>query len=84
MPTTIQIDEKTRRMLFKLVVELEKKQGRNISYDEAIKHLLVGRKKTEKLLNLRGCISLHKAEEDLSELKSLERRRHKSLAGISG
>ncbi len=84
MPTTIQIDERTKEMLFKYVLELERKQKKNVSYDEAIKHLIAKRKKTEKLLNLRGCITFDKAEKDLEELKLLEQRRYERLAGISG
>jgi len=83
MPTTIQIDERTKKMLFKFVLELEKKEKRNVSYDEAIKHLMARCKKTKKLLDLRGCINREKAYKDLGELKLLEQRRHEHLAGIS-
>lgn len=84
MPTTIQVNEKTKEMLFKFVLELERKLKKNVSYDEAIKHLIVRHKKTEKLLNLRGIISIEKAKKDLAELKQLEGRRHESLTGSSG
>jgi len=40
MVTTIQVDEKTREVLFKLVAELERKKGRRVSYDEAILTLI--------------------------------------------
>lgn len=84
MPTTIQINERTKRMLFKFLLELERKHKRNVSYDEAIKHLVAKSKKTKRLLNLRGCITLEKAEKDLRELKLLEQRRYERLAGIGG
>jgi len=40
MVTTIQVEEKTREVLFKLVAELERKKGRRVSYDEAIMTLI--------------------------------------------
>jgi len=40
MTTTIQVGEKTRRELFTIVSELERKRGRRVSYDEAIMVLI--------------------------------------------
>lgn len=40
MVTTIQVEEKTRDELFKLVVELERRKGRHVTYDEAILTLI--------------------------------------------
>jgi hypothetical protein len=34
--TTIQIQEKTRQQLFRIVSELERERGKRVSYDEAI------------------------------------------------
>lgn len=38
--TTIQVEEKTRDELFKLVAELERRKGRHVTYDEAIMTLM--------------------------------------------
>ena len=40
MATTIQISEKTKKKLFMVMNRLEKKWGRRVTYDEAIKFLL--------------------------------------------
>jgi len=40
MPTTIQISEETKKKLFLVMNNLEKKWGRRVTYDEAIKLLL--------------------------------------------
>jgi hypothetical protein len=40
LTTTIQIGEKTRHELFMIVSQLERKRGRRVSYDEAIKVLI--------------------------------------------
>ena len=42
--TTIQVEEKTRRELFRIVSELEREKGRRVTYDEAIM-VLIGRAK---------------------------------------
>ncbi|MGA2238499.1 MAG: hypothetical protein ABSG74_04735 [Candidatus Bathyarchaeia archaeon] len=34
--TTIQVEEKTRQQLFRIVSELEREKGKRVSYDEAI------------------------------------------------
>ena len=38
--TTIQVEEKTRRELFRIVSELEREKGRRVTYDEAIMVLI--------------------------------------------
>lgn len=38
--TTIQVEEKTRRELFRIVSELEGEKGKRVSYDEAIMVLI--------------------------------------------
>jgi len=40
LTTTIQVGEKTRRELFMIVSDLERKRGRRVSYDEAIRVLI--------------------------------------------
>ncbi len=40
MTTTIQVGEKTREELFKIALELERKRGGRVSYDEAIMALI--------------------------------------------
>ncbi len=40
MTTTIQIDDKTKRKLFEIKLELERKKGSAISYNELINFLL--------------------------------------------
>ena len=40
MATTIQISEETKKKLFMIMNQLEKKWGRRVTYDEAIKFLL--------------------------------------------
>lgn len=40
LTTTILVGEKTRRELFMIVSELERKRGRRVSYDEAIMVLI--------------------------------------------
>jgi hypothetical protein len=40
LTTTIQIGEKTRHELFMIVSQLERKRGRRVSYDEAIRVLI--------------------------------------------
>jgi len=38
--TTIQVEEKTRQELFRIVSDLEREKGRRVSYDEAIMALI--------------------------------------------
>lgn len=40
MTTTIQIDDKTKKKLFQIKLELERKRGNSISYNELINFLL--------------------------------------------
>ena len=40
LTTTIQVAEKTREELFRIVSELERERGRRVSYDEAITVLI--------------------------------------------
>jgi len=40
LTTTIQVAEKTRQELFRIVSELERERGRRVSYDEAIMVLI--------------------------------------------
>ena len=40
MTTTIQISEETKKKLFSVMNQLERRWGRRVTYDEAIKYLL--------------------------------------------
>jgi hypothetical protein len=40
LTTTIQVDEKTRKELFRVVSQLEREKGRRVTFDEAIMALI--------------------------------------------
>ena len=40
MPTTIQIDEETKKKLFKIKLKIEEQKGNAISYNDLIEYLL--------------------------------------------
>ena len=75
--TTIQISEKTKKKLFQLINELEKKWKRRITYDEAIKFLIkekgvkVGKK--EFLNNIKKFQGILEVGEGTAILKGLRR-----------
>lgn len=75
--TTIQISEKTKKKLFQLINELEKKWKRRITYDEAIKFLIkekgvkVGKK--EFLNNIKKFQGILEVGEGTAILKELRR-----------
>jgi hypothetical protein len=86
LATTIQLDEKTRDELFKVVASLQSKLGRRLSFDEAIMTLIqetrgvdVARKRFEGLFgSLRG-----DEREAWRELESLRARETKRLEKIA-
>ncbi len=83
--TTIQLDEKTRDELFKVVTSLQSKLGRRVSFDEAIMILIqdmrgvaAARKRFEALFGgLRG------DRETWNELESLRERETRRLEQIA-
>jgi len=83
--TTIQLDEKTRDELFKVVASLQSKLGRRVSFDEAIMTLIreargvtVARKRFEGLFgSLRGD---REAWRELESLRLKETRRLEIMA----
>jgi hypothetical protein len=84
--TVIHIKEDTKYLLMKIMSEIQHKGKKRISYDETIKHLLVGAKAKNKkrLLPLFGCIEKKQADKDLEELKLLDEKRFERLSGSRG
>jgi len=72
--STIAIKEETKRELLKFVSELQIKLGRRVDFDEAIRFLLMYRRKRNPKLLLEACIPRKDVEEALKELYE-ERRR---------
>lgn len=77
MTTTIQISEKTKSKLFKLINKLEKSCGHRVTYDEAIEFLIKKKvmkvSKAEFLNNLKQFQGILKPGEGMSLLKELRR-----------
>lgn len=77
--TSVQIDEKTQKRLFEYKLDLEKKLGRRISYNEAIRHLLdsIDRKVIDRreLLRSFGLARETKISEIFRELRAEEAKR---------
>ena len=75
--TTIQISEKTRSKLFKIINKLEKRLGHRVTYDEAIEFLIKEKvtnvSKEEFLNNLKQFQGILKPGEGMSLLKELRR-----------
>lgn len=83
--TVIHIKEDTKQLLMNIMAEIRQKEKKRVSYDETIKHLLVGSKGKNKkrLLPLFGCIGKEQAEQaykDLEELKLLDEKRFEHLS----
>ena len=88
MTTTIQVGEKTRRELFMIVSELERKRGRRVSYDEAIRVLIEDAKRKASMRahfrNLYGTLGPDsKAWDELSKVRRSERVRLERIARAS-
>ncbi len=80
--TVIHIKEDTKQLLMKFMAEIRQKEKKRVSYDETIKHLLIGAKGKNKkrLLPLFGSIEKKQAEKDLEELKLLDEKRFERLS----
>ena len=80
MPTTIQISEETKKKLFLVMNSLEKKWGRRVTYDEAIKFLLQKEKnevdKDQFLKNIKKFQGMLKPGEGKKLLKGLRKESH--------
>jgi len=72
--STIAIKEETKRELLKFVSELQIKLGRRVDFDEAIRFLLMYRRKKNPKLLLEACTPRKDVEEALKELYE-ERRK---------
>ncbi len=66
LSTTIRISKGTKKLLDKMLIELENELGRRLSYDEAIK-ILIERAKTRKRPELLLELLEMKGSEELSE-----------------
>ncbi|MGQ4833841.1 MAG: hypothetical protein ACP6IS_08085 [Candidatus Asgardarchaeia archaeon] len=66
--STIAIKEETKRELLKFVSELQIKLGRRIDFDEAIRFLLMYRRKRKPRLLIEACTPMENVEEVLKEL----------------
>jgi len=66
--STIAIKEETKRELLKFVSELQIKLGRRVDFDEAIRFLLMYRRKKSPKLLLEACTPRRDVEEALKEL----------------
>jgi len=72
--STIAIKEETKRELLKFVSELQIKLGRRVDFDEAIRFLLMYRRKKNPKLLLEACTPRRDVDEALKELYE-ERRK---------
>ena len=78
MVTSIQISEETRKKLLMIMAEIQKKEKRKITYEEAITFLINREEKSlekrkEFANNYRGVINVEQAQKDLIEARNLER-----------
>ncbi|MDP3105959.1 MAG: hypothetical protein Q8M95_15300 [Candidatus Methanoperedens sp.] len=86
--TVIHVKDDTKALLMKFMAEIRQKEKKRVSYDETIKHLLVGvkGKNKKRLLPLFGCIGKEQAEQaeqaykDIEELKLLDEKRFEHLS----
>jgi len=88
MVTTIQVEEKTREVLFRLVAELERKKGRRVSYDEAIMTLTENARRRDsaraRFHRLYGTLGPdERAWEDLMTLRRGEKFRFRRIGRAS-
>ena len=85
--STIQVDEETKKMLFKIAAELQQRSGSKVSLSEAIRHLLETYRKSqidrEKILSLFGCLRGEDgtARTLLRNLRQGEERKFEALTG---
>lgn len=84
LTTTIQVDEKTRKELFRVVSQLEREKGRRVTFDEAIMALIERERAKEsaraKFHSLYGTLGPDaKAWSELRKLRRAERDRLERL-----
>jgi len=77
---TIKISKLTKILLTRYTARLEEKLGRKISFDEALRHLLISQDKRPKLLaEVLGSIPSVSSDEIFHERRLDEERRAKRL-----
>lgn len=86
MTTTIQISEETKKSLFLVINQLEKKWGRRVTYDEAIKFLFQEEKNIidkvqflKKIKKYQGILKPGEGKRLLKELRKESYEREKRL-----
>ncbi len=82
--STIQVEEEVKKQLFSIAAELQSKQGKKTSLNEAIRHLinvyLSQRRDIPMMLSLYGCLgSEPNAQALLKELRAKEEERLERL-----
>jgi len=83
MFTTIRVSKKTKELLDRLVIELERELGRRLSYDEALRMLIersLRAKRPELLLQFMSKRFSDKTVKDLQEIVRIERARENEIA----
>ncbi len=83
MFTTIRVSKKTKELLDRLVIELERELGRRLSYDEALRMLIersLRAKRPELLLQFMSRRFSDKTVKDLQEIVRIERARENEIA----
>ena len=87
MPTTIQLDESTRRELLRYAAELQGSRGTKVTFDDAINELLKDSRRAKearaKLESLFGSVRDGTAVRDLAELRRKERAALERRAGAT-
>lgn len=85
--TTIQISERTKSKLFKIINELEKQWAKRVTYDEAIDYLIkkenIPVSKGEFISNIKkfkGILKPGEGQSLLAELRREERERDKKFS----
>ena len=77
---TIKVSKLTKVLLVKYAARLQERLGRKVSFDEALRHLLVSRnKKPELLAEVLGSVPGLSSEEVFRERRLDEERRAKGL-----
>ena len=82
MFTTIRISRRTKELLDRLVIELERELGRRLSYDEALKILLkrnLRAKRPELLLRFMSRRFSDETVKELHEILRVERARENEI-----
>lgn len=74
MSTTIRVSKATKEALYRYASELQRRMGRRVDLDEAIRHLLMGEAKPELLDSLFGSVPELSVEELIEERRRDEER----------